>query len=82
MSWTEPKSQDITGSTHPGHTAHSRISGCGEPRHSASADWQVELYQNAVNFVLGGLSGAFGAAIVYPIDLGMLSLDKYAVARG
>ena len=56
----------------PGRTVHSRISGCGNSSHSASADWRMDLSQNAVNFVLGGLSGAFGAAIVYPIDLGML----------
>jgi hypothetical protein len=38
--------------------------GCTESGHSAV------LYQNSLNLVLGGVAGAFGAAVVYPVDFG------------
>ena len=31
----------------------------------------VEFSHSVYNFALGGLAGAFGATVVYPIDLGM-----------
>ena len=33
------------------------------------------LAQSVYNFVQGGFAGAFGATIVYPIDLGMYQID-------
>jgi solute carrier family 25 aspartate/glutamate transporter 12/13 len=37
---------------------------------SAASSFLSGLAQSAYNFVQGGFAGAFGATIVYPIDLG------------
>jgi hypothetical protein len=72
MSWTDQGR--IKDSTHPKDTCSN--SGRSEPGRSASTHWSAQFYHNALNFVLGGVGGAFGAAIVYPVDLGMLLLNQ------
>lgn len=37
----------------------------------------VSLSNNAINFCLGGIAGAFGATTVYPIDLGGFDVHGY-----
>lgn len=38
---------------------------------SSARAFASQLLQSAYNFGLGGIAGAFGATMVYPIDLGM-----------
>ena len=40
------------------------------PATSTAASFLSGLAQSAYNFVQGGFAGAFGATIVYPLDLG------------
>ena len=38
---------------------------------STTATVVTEIFKSVYNFVQGGFAGAFGATIVYPIDLGV-----------
>lgn len=43
---------------------------------TASSDFLTGLAKSAYSFVQGGFAGAFGATIVYPIDLGASELHS------
>ncbi len=47
------------------------LDGVGKAQPSTGSDFLTGLAKSAYSFVQGGFAGAFGATIVYPIDLGV-----------